>query len=128
MKHAIVLFPIPRKEPAKRIFLHILFAGLPYPYPMLCGPVWGYLPKLCNPLQALDKNHDGFISRKEFTKISKNLTSDQVQWIHIHEIKVQEVQLQKVKVRIHRLNSQGVQWAKAQWVKAKGKVWLKWVS
>jgi len=28
--------------------------------------------------KALDKNHDGFISRKEFTKISKNLTSDQI--------------------------------------------------
>jgi len=28
--------------------------------------------------RALDKNHDGFISKKEFTKISKNLTPDQI--------------------------------------------------
>lgn len=28
--------------------------------------------------KALDKNHDGFISKKEFSKISKNLNSEQV--------------------------------------------------
>ena len=28
--------------------------------------------------KALDKNHDGFISRKEFSKISKNLNAEQV--------------------------------------------------
>ena len=28
--------------------------------------------------RALDKNHDGFISRKEFSKISKNLNEEQV--------------------------------------------------
>ena len=28
--------------------------------------------------KALDRNHDGFISKKEFSKISKNLNSEQV--------------------------------------------------
>ena len=28
--------------------------------------------------KALDKNHDGFISKKEFSNISKNLNSEQV--------------------------------------------------
>ena len=32
-------------------------------------------------MQALDKNHDGFISQKEFTKISKNLSKEQVGFI-----------------------------------------------
>ena len=31
--------------------------------------------------KALDKNHDGFISKKEFSKISKNLNSEQVSQI-----------------------------------------------
>lgn len=34
--------------------------------------------------QALDRNHDGFISKKEFSKISKNLNNEQASLSLIH--------------------------------------------
>ena len=32
--------------------------------------------------QALDRNHDGFISKKEFSKISKNLNNEQASLVN----------------------------------------------
>ena len=34
-------------------------------------------------LQALDKNNDGYLSKKEFKKISKNMTKEQVRRVFL---------------------------------------------
>lgn len=38
--------------------------------------------------QALDRNHDGFISKKEFSKITKNLNNEQVSFIYLTKMDV----------------------------------------